>query len=77
MTTYRGPGRDRLEPDDLALANALSRLRRVDRLVLLLSARRKLSYASIGRRLNITPRDAQRRLARALRTLDRLLDDGR
>ncbi len=59
------------------VARALSRLRRIDRIVLLLSARRRLGNAAIASRLHLTPREVERRLARALRTLDRLLDDDR
>ena len=56
------------------LARAARRLRPREREVLLLSARDRLSNDEIATRLGITPEAASRRLAAALRRLDRALE---
>ena len=56
------------------LAKAARRLRPQEREVLLLSARERLSNDEIAARLGITSEAASRRLAAALRRLDRALE---
>jgi DNA-directed RNA polymerase specialized sigma24 family protein len=56
------------------LERAASRLRPMEREVLALSARERLSNGEIAVRLGITPRMAERLLARALCTLDRAIE---
>ena len=60
--------------DPERLARAVRRLRPREREVLLLSARERLSNDEIAIRLGITPEAASRRLAAALRKLDRALE---
>ena len=64
--------RHELTPERLALA--AETLRPKEREVLILSARDRLSNAQIAERLGIAPKAAERRLARALRRLDRALE---
>jgi RNA polymerase sigma factor (sigma-70 family) len=61
------------DPD--RLREAVATLRQNERRVLFLSAAEGLRNAEIAKRLGITPRAAERLLARALRKLDRALDD--
>ncbi|MEQ7874253.1 sigma factor-like helix-turn-helix DNA-binding protein [Sphingomonas sp. ASV193] len=56
-------------------AIALSKLRRLDRVILLLSARRRLGNAAIAKRLHLSTDEVERRLARGLRKFDRWLGD--
>ena len=60
--------------DSERLARAAQRLRPREREVLLLSARERLSNDEIAIRLGITAEAASRRLAAALRKLDRALE---
>jgi RNA polymerase sigma factor (sigma-70 family) len=56
------------------LEAAVSRLRPLERQVLLLSASEGLRTGELAARLGITPRAAERLLAKALRKLDRALE---
>ena len=56
------------------LEHAASSLRPIEREVLVLSARERLSNDEIAARLGITPEAAERLLARALCRLDRALE---
>jgi RNA polymerase sigma factor (sigma-70 family) len=56
------------------LEKAASRLRPIEREVLVLSARERLSNAEIAARLGIAPESVERLLANALCTLDRALE---
>ena len=56
------------------LEKAASRLRPIERQVLVLSARERLSNGEIAARLGITAEAVERLLARALSRLDRALE---
>ena len=56
------------------IEQAASRLRPIEREVLILSARDRLSKYEIAGRLGITPQAAERLLARAVCRLDRALE---
>jgi len=56
------------------LENAVSTLRPIEREVLVLSARERLSNREIAARLGITPQTAEHLLAKALRKFDRALE---
>lgn len=62
------------EPTPERLEQAARSLRRLEREVLILGAREKLSNAEIAERLGISPEAAARLLASALRRLDRALE---
>jgi RNA polymerase sigma factor (sigma-70 family) len=59
------------------LEKSASCLRPIEREVLVLSARERLSNDEIAARLGITPQAAERLLAKALYRLDRALDPHR
>jgi RNA polymerase sigma factor (sigma-70 family) len=61
-----------LTPEEFG--RAFTRLRPREREVLLLTAQDRLTNDEIASRLGITPASASRRLAAALRNLDRLLE---
>jgi len=63
--------------DPAKLEEAIARLPEGERRVLLLGASQGLSTDEIAARLGISPRAAKRRLARALRRLDRRLEGDR
>lgn len=56
------------------LERAIAALRPLEREVLLLSAREGLANGEVAARLGISPRSAERLLARALARLDRALE---
>jgi len=56
------------------LERAASKLRPIEREVLILSAREGLSIGEIAERIGMTPEAAERLLARALCSLDRALE---
>ena len=66
--------RDRPPPASERLEEAVSRLRPIEREVLLLSARERLSNEEVAARLGIEPAAAERFLAKALRKLDRAIE---
>jgi RNA polymerase sigma factor (sigma-70 family) len=66
--------RDRPTVTPARIEEAASRLRPLEREVLVLSARERLSRDEIAARLQIAPEAAERLLARALCKLDRALE---
>jgi len=66
--------KDRQELAPERLEKAASSLRPLEREVLILSAREQLSNTEIAERLGISPEEAERLLAGALRRLDRALE---
>ena len=64
----------RPEPTPERLEEAAKCLRPLEREVLILSARERLSNGEIAERLGISPDAAERLLASALRRLDRALE---
>ena len=65
---------DRPPPTPERLERVISKLRPIEREVLHLSARERLSNEEIGAKLGIEPASAERLLAKALRKLDRALE---
>jgi RNA polymerase sigma factor (sigma-70 family) len=56
------------------LSRAVSRLRPIEREILVLGARERLSNGEIAARLGITPQAVERHLANAICKLDRALE---
>jgi RNA polymerase sigma factor (sigma-70 family) len=65
---------DRSELTPERLEKAVRSLRAIEREVLFLSARERLSNQEVAERLGITSEAAERLLAKALRKLDRALE---
>jgi len=65
---------DRPLPDAGEVRVAAATLRPLEREVLVLAAGERLSNEAIARRLGLSPRKVRRLLARALRKLDRALE---